>query len=181
MNFRQIEKLLERYFNGETSLEEEKILKDFFKGGNIPPHLLSLKKQFEYFADEQKNNYLDERFDHKVLDQITQNEKSNTRSIKLRRLYTYSSIAASIIIVLSIFFKFDPFSKKMDDTFNDPQIAYEETKKALLFVSKVLNKGISPVEKVASFDEGSKQMSKLSSMNKGIEEANKISTFYEKQ
>jgi hypothetical protein len=46
-----IEILLEKYYEGETSLEEEKILKQFFQAGNVPAHLQSHAAQFGYFVE----------------------------------------------------------------------------------------------------------------------------------
>ncbi len=54
MSFREIEKILERYFNGETSLSEERELKEFFLKENIPDHLKVLKDQFVYFHEAEK-------------------------------------------------------------------------------------------------------------------------------
>lgn len=44
----RIEQLLEKYFEGETSLEEEKELRDFFQQDEIPAHLKSYADQFSY-------------------------------------------------------------------------------------------------------------------------------------
>lgn len=181
MNSRQTENLLERYFNGETSLEDEKNLREFFQKKDIPPHLLSLKAQFEYFADEHDHEYLDESFDNKILNEISKENKLQKRNIRRKYLYTASGIAASILIILSIFFKLDPLTSKVEDTFDDPMAAYLETKKALLFVSETFNKGVEPMEKMTTFDDGVQQLSKLSSLNTGINEASKISKFHEKQ
>lgn len=49
-----IEKLLEKYYDGETSLEEERALKQFFQGGQVPEHLQSHAAQFGYFAGARK-------------------------------------------------------------------------------------------------------------------------------
>ena len=49
-----IESILERYYEGETSIEEEKILKDFFRNEKVPAHLQSHAAQFAYFADTAK-------------------------------------------------------------------------------------------------------------------------------
>lgn len=45
-----IERLLEKYYNGETSLEEERALKQFFQSGEVPEHLQSHAAQFGYFT-----------------------------------------------------------------------------------------------------------------------------------
>ncbi|MGN7888140.1 HEAT repeat domain-containing protein [Dyadobacter sp. 22481] len=49
-----IKKLLEKYYDGETSLEEERALKQFFQGGQVPEHLQSHAAQFGYFANARK-------------------------------------------------------------------------------------------------------------------------------
>lgn len=49
-----IEKLLEKYYDGETTLEEERALKQFFQQGEVPEHLQSYAAQFGYFANARK-------------------------------------------------------------------------------------------------------------------------------
>ncbi|KQS27672.1 HEAT repeat domain-containing protein [Dyadobacter sp. Leaf189] len=46
-----IEKLLEKYYDGETSVEEERELKRFFRDEQVPPHLKSHAAQFGYFTE----------------------------------------------------------------------------------------------------------------------------------
>jgi HEAT repeats len=44
-----IEALLAKYYEGDTTLDEEKELREFFQGDNIPVHLHSHVGQFRYF------------------------------------------------------------------------------------------------------------------------------------
>ncbi|WP_420150845.1 HEAT repeat domain-containing protein [Spirosoma sp.] len=46
-----IEKLLGKYYEGETSLAEEKQLRNFFQQAEIPTHLQHHAEQFRYFAN----------------------------------------------------------------------------------------------------------------------------------
>lgn len=46
-----IELLLERYYKGETTIEEEKELKRFFQNEDVPEHLKSHAVQFGYFVE----------------------------------------------------------------------------------------------------------------------------------
>ncbi len=181
MNFHRIENLLEQYFEGNTSLEDEKILKDFFQGENIPAHLASLKNTFKYFSEENKKDELDESFDQKLFAKINHFEIDHKRQNRKRFLYIASGVAASILIIVSIFTKIDPFTSTLKDTFDNPQTAYEETRKALLLVSGALNKGVKPVEKIAKFDDGMEQMEKFKSLGTGMQEFEKVSKFYETQ
>ncbi|GAB3327647.1 hypothetical protein GCM10027299_28560 [Larkinella ripae] len=49
-----IEKLLEKYYAGETTLEEEKQLRDFFNGDAVPAPLQNQAGPFRYFAENRK-------------------------------------------------------------------------------------------------------------------------------
>ena len=46
-----IKKLLDKYYEGETTLDEEKQLRQFFQSGQVPVDLQSHAAQFGYFTD----------------------------------------------------------------------------------------------------------------------------------
>jgi len=48
MDSKQIEKLLERYFNGTSTVEEEAVLRNFFFSDEVPASLLPYKDLFVY-------------------------------------------------------------------------------------------------------------------------------------
>lgn len=50
-----IEKLLERYFNGETSAKEEKILGNYFNSSKVDPKLEQYIVIFKFFASEKNS------------------------------------------------------------------------------------------------------------------------------
>ncbi|MBC35472.1 MAG: hypothetical protein CL663_05465 [Bacteroidetes bacterium] len=181
MNSRRIEILLERYFSGETSLEDEKLLMEYFQGDDIPSHLQSLKGQFEYYSDEKEKEFLDESFDNKIIDLIQSEEEKSVKNTRRMYLYMASGIAASVLILMSLFFKFDPLTKKVEETFSDPEMAYNETRKALLLVSQTLNSGLEPMSKASKMNTGAEEIEKISSLNTGMNELNRVSKFYEIQ
>ena len=92
MNSRRIEILLERYFSGGTSLEDEKLLMEYFQGDDIPSHLQSLKGQFEYYSDEKEKEFLDESFDNKIIDLIQSEEEKSVKNTRRMYLYMASGI-----------------------------------------------------------------------------------------
>lgn len=50
---KQVEELLDKYFEGETSIEEEKWLKEYFRTTFVlPPHLEQYRSLFGYFENE---------------------------------------------------------------------------------------------------------------------------------
>ena len=69
MDYKYIEQLLERYWNCETSLEEEQILRSFFRQKEVPAHLLRYKQLFAY-QDVEKEKGLGDDFDTRILTRI---------------------------------------------------------------------------------------------------------------
>ena len=47
--FQEIEKLLEKYYEGETTLQEEKYIKEFFSKGDVPQHLQHHVAEFAHY------------------------------------------------------------------------------------------------------------------------------------
>jgi hypothetical protein len=52
----EIEQLLEKYFEGLTTSEEEAMLRRFFTSGNVPANLMMYKPLFAYFDNEIKKS-----------------------------------------------------------------------------------------------------------------------------
>ncbi len=177
MNSQEIENILEKYFNGDTTPDEEKKLKTFFSGNKMPSHFKSLKSYFNYFAEEEKT-ILSDDFDNKIINSIQESEIRSTKSKRKIYLYIASGIAACILIVIGIFAGFNRITKEIKDTYKNPEVAYRETKKALIYFSAKFNSGLEAAEPITDFESGVKQMNKINKLNKGLKEAIKLSTFY---
>lgn len=103
MDYRYINQLLERYWSGETSLEEEKILRTFFSQEDVPAELLRYKDLFAYQATRENEETLGEDFDRKLLSLIEGDRKPKARGIALtRRLRPLFRSAAIIAIFLTL-------------------------------------------------------------------------------
>ena len=50
MELANIERLLEKYLNAETTIEQEKLLKKYFSEGNVASHLKEYESLFGYFS-----------------------------------------------------------------------------------------------------------------------------------
>ncbi len=163
MDLDRIEKLLAKYWECETSVEEEKELKRFFNEEQVPDKWKSLKPLFEYYEQEKKTGKLDGLFDEKVLAQIE--PKASIKSPgKMRKLfYDMARVAAvAVIVVVAGYFLREDYKTTSAElgTFEDPKEAFEETKKALMMISKNFNKGRKEAKKVSVFNDAQQKVKK---------------------
>jgi hypothetical protein len=76
MDYKYIEQLMERYWNAETTLEEEEILRAFFSQEDIPAELSQYAPLFAYEHAEKAVDVLGEDFDEKMLQMIGEAPRS---------------------------------------------------------------------------------------------------------
>ena len=121
MELANIEKLVEKYLEAETTLQEETTLRNYFKEGDVAPHLQEYAFMFNYFTTTKDETY--------------------TRTIKLepkqskKRNYKWLSVAASIMLLLSVF-----IGKNEYDRYKAKQ-TYAQITKGLQLLSDNLKKG----------------------------------------
>ncbi len=174
MNLHEIEKLLEKYFEGETSLPEEKLLRDFFTSGDVPERWKDLEKYFRFISNEMSQRLSDPAFDEKIMAGIKEDKHSPLFDIHRPWIYWIAGVAASILILVAVFVKFDPFSKRIGDTYDDPQLAYAEAKKILLYVSAQFNKGTKNLEPVTTLESGLNGLKPVAAYSKAAGEVKRL-------
>ena len=150
MDYKYIEQLLERYWQCETSLEEEAILRTFFAQKDVPAHLRRYQTLFSGIKSIQEAK-LGEDFDQKILAQIHEGEQVKARRITFsHRLMPLYKAAASVAIVLTLgnaiqttVVQNDPDHgykyENYQDSYKDPSVAYDQVSNALQMVSQGLS------------------------------------------
>ena len=100
MDYKYIEQLLERYWNAETTLEEENILHTFFSQKDIPAELESLRPLFAV----EKEEPLGDDFDARILAMINEEPQCvKAREVSLtHRLMPLFKAAAVVAIILTL-------------------------------------------------------------------------------
>lgn len=174
MNLHEIEKLLEKYFEGETSLSEEKQLRDFFASGNVPERWKDLEKYFVFISGEVSQRLNDPGFDEKIMSEIKEDKQSLLLDLRRPWIYWISGVAATVLILVAVFVKFDPLSNRLGDTYKDPQVAYAEAKKILMYVSAQFNKGTSKLESVKAYETGLKELKPVAAYSKVADEVKRL-------
>ncbi|GAA3737773.1 hypothetical protein GCM10022422_21370 [Flavobacterium ginsengisoli] len=152
MELNKIEEILEKYFQGETSIAEENQLKEYFSSSNVAQHLEQYKPMFNYFsqAKEQKSTY----------EIPLQSKKRNV---------AWLSIAASVVVLLGIGTYF--FMSEQKDTtavasqtelgtYNNPEEALKATQKALALLSTHVNVGIESVQYINEYEQSKNKIFK---------------------
>ena len=156
MVLNSIEKLLEKYDNGETSIKEEQQLKAYFAQDEVAPHLESYKIMFQYFnTTKQEDLY--------TKDVPLKTKKSN--------IYQWISVAALLVLSLGVFTTQFGNDKRTLGSLTDKElIAYNQAVEVLDLVgskfdqggsnmaafglmSNKLSQGVDKFEHVAEFSE----------------------------
>lgn len=105
MDYKYINQLLERYWNAETTLEEEEILRAFFSQVDIPAELERYRHLFVYEQTQPKTDVLGDDFDERMLAMV---EEPTTTNVKARtitmthRLMPLFKAAAIVAIILTL-------------------------------------------------------------------------------
>jgi len=153
MESTKIEQLLEKYWNGDTTVDEEQQLQHYFNQEEVPDHLQKIAGLFRSYRVDQQFKQLNQSFDEALFQRIEKSE----RRFRWRPLL---SIAASVLLLLAAALWVQDVTTQdlaepvvVHDTYEDPRLAYEQTKEALLLVSTLMNKGTQQVEKLEKFHE----------------------------
>lgn len=140
MDCERTELLLEKFWDCETSPEEEKKLRLFFnETKDLPSHLLQYRELFVYQEEEGKLA-LDESFDQRILAKI-----SGKKKIGLHNSRWIGGIAASLLLIAGLCVLIQRQQGEAD-TYETPEQALAEVQRALSFVSKEMNQGRKIVE-----------------------------------
>jgi hypothetical protein len=148
MELDKIERILEKYFEGETSIMEEKELKDYFASSNVAQHLEHYKPMFGYFSQGKQEQY-------KAVIPLQTTK---------RKIASWISIAATVIVLLGVgtftFMNYNATKSQDLGTYNDPEVAFRETQKALALISKHVNTGIESVGYINEYEQSKNKIFK---------------------
>lgn len=101
MDYKYIEQLLERYWQCETSVEEESELREFFSQGEVPAHLLRYRDVFVY-QQVQHEVRLGDDFDARILAQVEVPVVKARRLTAASRFMPLFKAAAVIALILTL-------------------------------------------------------------------------------
>lgn len=162
MEYNKIRELLERYWEGESSLEDEDMLRSFYAAEHrdLPADLLEAQPLFRYFNEAANIELPALPAMETVIAQLPP-------VIKQKPWEHWMKYAAVFLIAVGLGYAGRQFQEKqhrMDvvlaekDTYEDPEKAFAATQKALRLLAKNLNKGTSQVQKLSYFNEATEKI-----------------------
>ncbi len=160
----KIEKLLDKYWAAEASLEEEKELRSLL-GDNEAGEYEELTGMFDHF-DAEKEVSLGADFDTELMAMIESEPEVKVISFS-EYFKRYASMAAAVLVLMvsSYVFIQNQDSYVQEDTFESPEAALQEIKKQLLTVSMYMNKGNQQINELSNLGKADMGMEDLSKIN----------------
>jgi hypothetical protein len=135
MELARIEKLLEAYFEGNTTLAEEKSLRKYFTSDTVAPQFQKYQVLFESFKIAKQ--------------QVSQREIVIPESKVISpKIWWYGIAASAVVAIMIATFMFSGPSFSPDE--KEALMAFNESKKAMLLLSENFNNG---AEKLAVIDQ----------------------------
>jgi hypothetical protein len=178
MDIKKIKELLDRYYDGDTTLDEEKLLKRYFIDNvDIPEELSAEKKQFEIY-EKIKNADVPIRDFEKDLESLIDKQKVKYPDFNRRKtVLRITAIAASLLILFGVYSSIKHFTgrPKYHDTIEDPYLAYQETKRTLLYISEKLNYGTKELNNISIINESMQKLEPVSKLDDGLEQLKYLS------
>ena len=148
-----IEQLLEKYDNGETTLQEEQQLKHYFSQETVAPHLEAYQTMFQYFSHNQTEEF------------------TKTIPLKPRKtniMYKWISVAAVAVLMFGLYTQIQSKNLTYADLSDEDKLAYNQTIEALNLLSSKFNKGAQSMNTLGFMS---------TSLNQGIENMSYLGEF----
>ncbi len=165
---KKIELLLDKYWEGETSISEENCLKDYFNQDEIATHLTYIQPYFKALHVDDLPT-LPAAFEENILTSLPKIPTSSTVEHEGYRWPNIFKMAAALTLILAVIYVFqmqlnttkpDQVKEVKLGTFNDPVEAYDQVKKSLLLISSKMNKGKTYVNDLSKLNAGAKRFNK---------------------
>jgi len=148
MNWSVLKKILEEYYDGSSSADEEKKMLELLKHENLPSEFSEDRMMITGLFGNEEIPEPSPDLDERIMTSIDESERNRKIISGKRRLYSIVSVAAAILIIISFWFILEDNSR-VKDTYSDPQLAYNETIEVLYNVSSNLNKGRDQMEELS--------------------------------
>jgi len=133
MDYDRIIGLLDKYWKGETTLQEEEALRYFYRHCRQMPEELAGYKELFLYQEAERQNRLGSDFDRKILASIPGNRPAGWRK--------WLQVAAVLLLLIALSQWLTAIRETPKDTCQTPEQALTEVRQALNFVASKMNRG----------------------------------------
>lgn len=144
----EIDKIIDRYFEGETSLQEEKRLRSYFSSGAVAPELEPYKAMFGFYESESKKST------------SVEVEIPLEKNLSKKYAYKWTAIAAVLIILAGYgVFKVNNTSIEQNNGINH-SLAVKQTQDLLYMMTDAISTGQEQMSYLKEFDKATNKILK---------------------
>ncbi|MEE1962554.1 hypothetical protein V1387_07670 [Allomuricauda taeanensis] len=140
MELDNIERLLEKYFEATTTVDEERKLREYFSQDDVATHLQQYRPMFNYFSSAKEERY--------------------TKQVPLKprvNYYKWLSVAAAVVLTFGIYFG-KQYQDRKQRELEQAEYAYQETKKAFELLAENFGRGTEKVAYLKEFEEAKQKI-----------------------
>jgi hypothetical protein len=138
-----IEQLLNKFYEGATTQEEERYLTDFFLNEeNFDERWKEERQLFQYLSNTRIE--VSEEISSQLEKTISQMEPSNQQPLRKKWYYQLSAAAAIALLCIGLYFFtiHESSQPQLVDTFSNPEEAAIVAEQTLAYISEKMNKGM---------------------------------------
>lgn len=150
-----LEKLIEKYEKGETTLKEEQNLQQYFAQEQVAPEFEVYKPMFQYFSKEKQEQF--------------------TKGVPLKhkrtnQLYKWISVAAVAVLMVGIYVQNNKPITALNQLSEAEQLAFNQTVEGLKYLGINLNKSTKNLQALnlvsSNINKGSASISYINEFSK---------------
>lgn len=179
MDLHEIKILIERFEQGNTSIEEENWLSEFFLNTLDLPEEFS-GYQLYFLTMHQKRNVVAPKVVPEDFKSAETHISTQTKQKVFLSPFWIKSLAATILILLAVALTIrisnpEIFTGKKKYSEEEKRKAYQQTLTTLAYVGNILNKGAEPVGYLGKFDEEIENVGNMEKLTSSLNQVSKIS------
>jgi hypothetical protein len=180
MDILQIKILLDKYSRAETSLNEEQILRKYFSGqSESPVELEPYHAAFRYYNSQRQITVQKPELEQKLEALIDREQRYKPVFLLNQKVIRWVAAAAVVILICTTVLIVNKNRKPDPGTFDDPELAYLEARRTLLYISQTMNHGTKELSNISKINSSVEYLKKLNELNSGIDKLKLISKLNE--
>ena len=148
MKWSVLNELLEKYYAGSSSADEERMMRELLAYEDLPQEFYDDRMLIAGLFGSEEIPEPSSDLNDRVMSAIDESEQNINIVSGQRRLFSIISAAATVVIIIGLWFLLGD-KNRFRDTYSDPQLAYNETVEILNRVSTNLNKGRDQLEELS--------------------------------